>query len=233
MPDMGSQPSNEYVSRVEALRLLDLTGKGLQALVQRGAIVPKYLPPKNRQFFLRTDVQALLSTRGGSTDMNQVKGLALMALSAARRAEQRLDEVFAHLGLGITPLQRDADAVRKLYEEAKKTPTLSELKDPHFLRYIGGTFFAMDEVYLELVEHVTGDDEPWKVFMDFGNRVTRLLLDEEEPAVFLAGKFFQAGRSHLRHVSYLQCRRMKGRRVAEVVFDGGATAVEELVALLH
>lgn len=231
---MGRQPDEEYVGRAEAAKLLELSLGGLDLLVKRGTLIPQYRTKPRGQFFRLADLQAVRTARGGKdTDFRQVKALALMALSAARRAEARLDEIFAAMGIDVQPLPRDEASVRGLYEEMQQDPTLKDLHTPERLRYWGGCFFGMDEVYLELVTQVTGDDEPWKVFMDFGSRVARLLLEEDVPALYLAAKFFQGGRAHVRYVGYMHCRNRKGQDLAEQVFGENKGAVNELYHLLH
>ena len=224
------------MNRQETAKALDLSLSGLQQLVKRGALIPHYfLDRKNRQQFFRvSDIQAL-KTVGGERDgdIRQVKALALMALSSARRSETRLDEVYASLGVRLTPLLRDVDSVKALYESAKVEPTRADVRDPVWLSYWGGVFFSMDDVYLSLTQEVIGDTEPWKVFMDFGSKAVRLTIAENEPALYFADKLFQSGRRHLHHVSYLYCRRLHGRKIANVTFDGTATAVSELYAILH
>jgi hypothetical protein len=107
------------------------------------------------------------------------------------------------------------------------------------VRFWGGAFFSMDEVYFELVQRVMGDDEPWKRFMDFASVVTRAALGDGAEAVRaseelrLAYKYFQGGARHLWYIGYMYCRRSYGRRIADVVFDGSHSAVDELMAILH
>lgn len=231
---MGRQPPPEYVARADAAKELKVSVNTLTRLVRRGLLVPHYFEGHKQQFFLKSDLHlAQLAGGARSVDIRQVNATALMALSAAHRAETRLAEVFSAMGLDVVPLHRDAPSVLALYEEVKKIPSVSEVRDPEWLKYWGGVFFSMDEVYLELVQQLTGDDEPWKVFHDFCSNVTRIVIQENEVALYMAWNRFQAGRNHLRHVSYMHCRRRRGRRIADTVFDGAAPAVNELYSLLH
>src|ERR1039458_8213449 len=120
---MGRQPSSEYMGRVEAARALEVSVNVLRHMVTRGLLVPHYFEKHSAMFFHRTDVEALkVMNDRGAPDIHEVKALALMALSTARRAEARMTEVFTRLGVGIEPLSREESAVRALHAEAKIPP---------------------------------------------------------------------------------------------------------------
>jgi hypothetical protein len=230
---MGRQPPVGYLTRAETAKELHVSKSTLAHMVRKGLLIPQYFNG-NGQFFLLGDLQALqLATNSREPDARQSHATALMALSAARRADQRVEELFGLMGLDVVALQRDPESVWQLYAEVHKSFRPGDVKNVVFLRYWGGTFFSMEEAYLELVEHVTGDVEPWKVFHDFALRVTQVIIEEDESALYVASKYFQAGRAHLRYVSYLHCRRRHGRRIADAVFEGAQTAVQELQAILR
>jgi hypothetical protein len=210
---------------------------------RQGLLTPHRIGDRRTVHYRVSDLQLLRRARAEkSTDIWHVKALALQALSAARATELRLLEVFNHLGLNSEPLERDDDSICILYQDAEAGATTAQLLDPTWVRFWGGTFFAMDEVYLELVQRATANDEPWKHFMDFTNTVMRTAMQpggsvEEalraSEELQLAYKYFQGGARHLWYVGYMYCRRSFGKRVADVVFDGSRSAVDELMAILH
>ena len=98
---------------------------------------------------------------------------------------------------------------------------------------------AMDEVYFELVTQLLGDDEPWKQFTDFANEVTRGAHKKATEAAAVSNdlasayKYFEGGKKHLWHISYMHCRRLFGIETANEAFDGRRRAVDELMSILH
>jgi hypothetical protein len=164
--------------------------------------------------------------------------LSLQALSAARRAEERVTSLMTNLGMNAPVLQRDNLSVILLLEELIHPIARAQLTSPNYLRYWGGVFFGMDETYLEAVGILLQADEPWKLFVDFANRLTRSLHKEGAEALRrsqelqVAYRYYASARTHLLHVSYLLCRRRHGRRTADEVFGDKPTAVDEIHALL-
>ena len=230
-----SKKRSEYLARRNAEKLLGVSDGTLYHYAKQGLIRPHYFEDHPlRPFYRRSDLLILKRSLGQKTaSLWEVESLALMALSSAQRAERRLETFSANLGLDIVHIGRDEESIRHLRREATKGFDHEELEDANWLRHWGNCFFSMDEIYLELTERLLGIDEPWKLYLDFASDITRELLTGKYEPRPTAAKFFQAGRSHLRHVSYMYCRRVNGRIVAGVVFDGRASAVDELSALLN
>jgi hypothetical protein len=169
-----------------------------------------------------------------TADIWHTHGLALQALSTARQAERRLTELYTHLGIDVTPLERDEAAVRTLYATVKRGFVAGDLENPEWLRFWGGTFFAIDEVYFEIVQRATADEEPWKVFLDFANSVTRTTHQTGiHEALRSAALRFEAGKRNLLYVSFMFCQRLYGVETARYIFSGKPSAVDELMAILH
>jgi hypothetical protein len=158
--------------------------------------------------------------------------MALQALSAARRTETRVDELCAQLGIDHIILQRDESSLRTLLQEAQQDFETARVRDAGWVRYWSSCFFAMDELYLELAETVTGVKDAWKIYLDLANRLAKALVEEQDDGLLLVSRYLASAQRHLVHVSYLHCRRMGSGRVGKVVFDGRASAVDELSALL-
>lgn len=232
---MGRQQLGEYVDRKEAARLLGVTTRALSKWTQQGLISPQFIDDRKKLQYRRSDVQMLrLAREDKNTDVWQVKALALQALATARASETRLLGLLEHLGFDAPPLDRSTSSIQALYEETLTAPTVTQLQSPEWWRFWAGVFFALDEVYLELVEKACYDDEPWKRYMDFASDTARAAKDERAvPELRAAQRYFHAGARHLWYIGYMFCRRMRGRRVADIVFDGSHSAVDELMAVLH
>lgn len=230
---MGSRNPDDYVSAAGAAQELGVTTRTIHDLVKRGVLHPHHRQGRRALFFLKEDLHHFLAAKKDTgTDLWQVKSIALAALSSARRAEMRLAEIYERLGMEVEVLGRDSSSVRSLYATAQ-TNAQSQLSDTDWLKFWAGTFFAMDEAYLALVEHEVGSDEPWKVFMDFASAIVASALKNSHVALLPAFRYFQAARDHLRYVSYMYCRQRHGRQITAKVFDSReVTAVDEICALL-
>ena len=226
------EPPPGFLDKAGATKELDVSPSTLDSLVRRGVLGPHFCEQRRRPFFRISDLHEVALARRDATDLPAVRALALQALSAARRAEARLAEVYAQLGIDHVVLQRDASSLRTLYQEAQQPVSMTQLRDPNWVRYWGSCFFSMDEIYLELVGKAVGAEEPWRVYLDLANHIAEGLRAQCEDGLRLVIQYFTAARRHLANMSYLHCRRMGSARVGDVVFDGRATAVDELSALL-
>lgn len=231
---------SEYVTKPQAAKMLNVTVRTLDKWVQQRLLHPHVLDQKARQgnrphYFLRSDIRALMHARACKTaDTWQIYGLALQALSTARQTDRRLTALFEHLGLNITPLDRDPDSVRALYESARRGFVTADLTNADWFTFWGGAFFSIDEIYLELVQQATADNEPWKVFLDFANSVTRELCRVGVEAPFKQPVLrFETGKRNLLYVSFMFCQRLYGIEAARFLFANRPSAVDELMAILH
>jgi D-serine deaminase-like pyridoxal phosphate-dependent protein len=227
---MGRQDLEDYLTLSAARKHLGVSRSTFARLVRRGLLAP--LRREGKPYFHRVEVQAYKASARGRYALPEVRSLALQALSIARRNEQRLMEVFARLGLEVIPLPRDESSVRALYREAEELLVSEELKENAWVKYWSGCLFSMDETYLELVEFFVANDEPWKVFFDATSKILGALRAENDRGLALVIKRLDAARAHLRYVGYMYCRRVRGVKVANTVFDGRASAVDELSAIL-
>lgn len=226
------EPPPGFLDLNGAAKELNVSSFTVRSMVKRGVLVTHFFEQRRRPFFRVADLQEVQLALRDSTDLQEVKALALQALSAARRTEARQAEMHAKLGIDCVVLQRDASSLRMLYDEAQRDIEPGQLCDPNYVRYWGGCFFSMEEVYLELVGKAVGVEEPWRVYLDFARRLAEGLHTQRESGLRLAIEYFTAARRHLTNVAYLHCRRMGSARVGDVVFDGRATAVDELSAIL-
>lgn len=231
---MGRQPPSEYVDREEAARLLGVCTKTLAAWTKQGLISPRFLDDRKKLQYRRSDIQMLrLAREDKSINIWPVRAVALQALATARAMESRVTSLLEQLGLDVPPLARDERSIQALYETALTPSTSAQRRDPAWWRFWGASFFGMDEVYFELVSRTCYDDEPWKCFMDFASDVLREVDEDGSEELAAAQRYFRAGTRHLWYVGYMFCRRVRGRRVADAVFSGSRSAVDELMAILH
>lgn len=228
--------TDEYINSREAASRLGITARTLDNWVAQGLLIPHRFKGKRGLFFKQLDVDQLQSMRDAKTDLWSVKALALQALATARVTEQRLLQVFDHLGLNATPLLRDEDGVRYLYEYAQEALTPAKVLNAAWVRFWAGSFFMMDEVYFDLAAMHCRDPEPWRKYLDFANSVTREahnVAGYAPEALTMAYRHFEAGKRHLWYIAYMTCRKTHGQRIADSVFGGTRNAVDEIMAVLH
>lgn len=236
---MGRQAPEGYMGRKDAARLLGVTVRSLELWCRQGLLVSSSFEGTREKFYRNTDVHLLLAARADKNcDIWMVKAIALQALAAARITEVRVAQVFDLLGLNVVPIHRDDASIAALACEMEEAPSRMQLRDVAWVRYWGGTFFAIEDTYLELAGHVLKDEEPWRRYIEFANRIFEAAHAEvaesleTNEALRLAYNYLRAAKTHLMQAGYLHCRRKYGRRTADGVFDGSVEAVPELVALL-
>lgn len=228
---------DEYVSRKEAAALLGVSVWTLDVWVTQGLLTPRFMSNKKNRMYNLLEVQTLRDMRETKgADIWSVKVLALQALSTARVAETKLGQLLEQLGFGAIPLARDEAGIRDLYAYAAELVVDSKLRNVSWVRFWAGAFFAMDEVYFELLIMHTRDDEPWRQYMNFANEVTHAAACFDEGVtdqLRSAYRYFEAGKRHLWYIAYMTCRKFHGRRIADRVFNGAQNAVDEILAILH
>jgi hypothetical protein len=232
---MGRQAQDDYISWAETGKELGVSPPTLRHLVREGILLPHHFKGSNRSgVFLLSEVQAVHQALGEekNPDLRQVKGLALQALSAARRTETRLTDIAEQLGLDLPTIPRDDEFVRSLHEMSKMHFSPAMVTDSEWLKFWSDMFFSMDETYLELTALVAQDNEPWKCFIDFSSNVLRALHELREDVPLRAQRRFKAARDHLLHIGWSYCGSLHSTRIANVVFNGKAAAIDELEAIL-
>jgi hypothetical protein len=150
--------------------------------------------------------------------------------------EERTSQIMHYLGMSAPMLPRDVDNILALTESLTQPIEYPHVTNPQYIRYWGGVFFAMDETYLELLGGLLHCKDPWRLFINFGNRLTRKLFQSGGHALMhstelqLAEKYLCAARSHLWYISYMLCRRALGYETAMDVFGEKPSAVNEIHA---
>src|ERR1700677_2622688 len=101
--------------------------------------------------------------------------MALQALSAWRGTEMRVAILMEHMGLNAPVLQRDASSIVVMLQDLESPIEYIHVTNVDYLKYWGGVFFALDEMYMQAVGILLKNSEPWRCFTEFANRVTHLL----------------------------------------------------------
>jgi hypothetical protein len=222
----------ETMTAEEVCDTLKISFRTLKGMANNGQLVPCFAR-RQKLIFRKSEVMALRAARAEGINLYQTYSIALAALSTARRVEAQLGELLSMMGLDSPILPRDRSSVESLRSELEKEVDDSDIRHPDFLKTWGGIFFAIDETYLELVAHITGDPDPWRAFHNFGVRIMKAIIRTNDVDMYRAAAYFRAARDHLGHVCYLHCRQMYGRKIANTLFTRKTPAVDEIYALLH
>jgi len=222
----------ETMTADEVCDELKISKSMLKGMADNGQLVPCFMQ-RQKLIFRKSEVMALRAARAEGINLYQTYSIALAGLSTARRAEDRVSYLMSMMGLEAPILPRDRSSVESLRSELEKEIDVGDVKKPEFLKNWGGIFFSIDEVYLELMAHVTGDPEPWRPFHNFGVKILRAIIYADDLNVYRASAYFRAARDHLNYVCYLHCRQMYGRKIANTLFTRKTPAVDEIYALLH
>lgn len=234
---MGRSPlAADLVPLEQAAGLLKVAEQTILTWAERGLLEQVYVGHKSH--YRRTQLESLapLMKSDGKIDLPTLAARADLAYAASRNNEQRLNEVIDLLGLNRNVLDMDEYSVRNAYRAAENALLDAEPATLDEVRRWAGTFFAIDEAYLLMVEQFGSTDEPWKRYLDLGYK---LLVDTpydrfvDEPELRAAYAYLRAARDQLRMVSYFFCRERHGERTAYKVFGSNKSATERILGLLY
>lgn len=158
----------------------------------------------------------------GATTKHELRTLVGESLYRARRAEKELERLHSFLGLDAPRLPTSEVEIQGLLEEARRliqrVPCVVPTEE---LFAWARRFMAMNEYFLSLVAHCTGQPEPWKVFLQLS---TKLLWEIPEGELkksyelMNAWAGLQAGQKNLRQAAYIYEVSEYGKARTEKVF---------------
>ena len=216
-----------------AAKLLKVTTRTLNNYVSQGLLQAVY--EQRRCFFRRADVIALAEVFNEGNDLAAVATTAIRALIRAEQCEKRLNELLSLLGFTTVSLVTTEPGILELYHRAirmhsNEEPIVIAAQVFQFAKEL----LAFNEEYLRLVEHHTGDDEPWRVYLVACEKLTaltpfdRMVHDLELSTAY---SYVVAARRHIRSVAYFYVRARHGAAVADEAFIG-ANAFEPIITTL-
>jgi hypothetical protein len=237
---MGSRTADEMPAS-EVAKVLGVDIRTLQGMVRRGLLQPvaKHKVVTASTLFRADEIAAFADVRFKKLDLGFVASMAMRAYVISTANAKRIDRISDLLGLDLPALETDETSVVRLYIEAQdfeleeKIPTSLEE-----IRRWAATLFSIDESYLRLIEHYTGNPEPWQPFFDLVQRITetappRSMIRRRDVEAGYA--YLEAARRHFRGVMYFFYRSKHGQRAADRAFpemdDRGIDA--ELAAILY
>lgn len=230
----GRRPSEELVSITTSARMLKLSVRTLHRMCANGVLQPVYKTRTGPKHFPVSEIAALAEVLSKKLDFSDVAVLAMRALVTAKANEHRLQDLMRVLGLKRRVLGTLPDEIAMVYEQAvhalelPQQPTLDELEE------WSGTFYAIDETYLAMVESATACPEPWKVFLDLANKMAKerpYTFYDALPTLRSAYDYLEAARRNLRIVSFMYCRERRGVRTADKLF-GSTDLPDQILSVM-
>lgn len=198
----------------EAGELLSIAAEEVQQLLADG-VLSDIGTDKTR--VAREDVESLqafgLSTK--EPTLEEVQRKALMAYARAYRLERVVEELLDFMGAGAHQLVRSPREIAYTHSTARMVARM--VPSVQDLRYWTEFFMRIDERYLRTTAEVTGDEEPWKVYLDLASHLVDC-LDPTHPGHQSLIARATLAKERLRQTSYFVCRELYGRELANRLF---------------
>lgn len=218
---MGSE-QEDLLDAVTVSELLGIDRHSIHKLQEKGFLLPVRITPRTVRY-RREDVLALVEARKlGEMDWGQTALAALQARAIARTTEKKVQQLFLMLGADTFCLGVEEDDVLqvytkicKLHEDKKKNLETEEVLE------LVQIFMALNEDYFFLVKKITGDNSPWRTFLETAQLLCDSMpreefhFDKEKEAAY---GLLNAARKHLYHVCYFFIRKNEGQEVVEKEF---------------
>ena len=231
-----SRPLTPSVSLREAAKILKVSWMQVRAWGARGLLERSWEGKELRFRLDEVEGLARLLPRGGPADLGTFVARAELAYAKALTVERRIDDLYDLIGANRNTLDLREFAVRALHQSVEEALLETDLPTIQDVRDWAGTFFAMDEAYLLLVEEYVGTKEPWKKLLDLGYK---LILEapfdtfDDSPDLRTAYGYFNAARTQLRSVAYFYCRNRRSAHVADKLFGQQTRATDRIMGLLY
>ncbi|WP_394831706.1 helix-turn-helix domain-containing protein [Pendulispora rubella] len=209
---------SSWVSVEEATAMLNLSENGLRGWVRKGIVQVRY--EGRKPYFPLEEISALAALRGTRTDVATGILLAQQALATTRRLADEVRELRTLAGLTRRPLDMTIEAACELSSQAEAAIQEDGPIPERELRAWADRFLDLDEAYLGWIAQVLHCNEPWKVFLDLGARLSARAEVSMRPrggaeeGRLHAWVHLALARDHLRRVAYFYCRQKYGIRVA-------------------
>ena len=214
---MGTPPT--LLSSQETAKILGTSSQTLKSLVRQGLLKPHW--KGNKRCFEQDDILAFMKVFQNKTDWSSIAALAMRAYVKAEANERKLAEISDLLGLGLFSLEVDDESVQSLYNNTHNRLELGAPTSSAEAMLLAKRCLALTEEYLKIVERVTGDDEPWRPFLQLTQHVCENAPRKYFPhdiELATAYGYLEAARRHVRPLAYFYVRGTHGRRVANETF---------------
>lgn len=222
------------VTLTETAELLGCTRRNVRMMVRKGWIKPVYprdWKKKTEMCFRPEDVAALAEVRKENISLTKLAGIAYQAHVSMRSLERQVERLMHVVGATVPTLPTDEASVVALHIKAEdhlaEDPLI--LSAQEVLEW-GKVFYNMGEEYFEVVLRHTGDQEPWKKYLDLASRIyenaPQAHVDAEREEAY---KYFAIGRRFMRQAAYFYVHTYYGRNTASQMFPETKSDIDERV----
>lgn len=197
-----------FIGAKEASRITGLPVKALVKLAKQGAIGTHAQGGADEAAwqFARKDIERLGRLRKQGKSINCIYETATTGFLIAKQLQSRVQQLELALGVTTAPADLTPEGVLAIYEEATELG-LRITARPSDLYHWGTRLLSMDEAFLEAVHAHVADAEPWFVFMATADTLTTYARKHRADPLWKAASYWlQAGKNHLRNVSYFYAK---------------------------
>jgi helix-turn-helix protein len=227
--------SEEMVTVQEAADLLGVSVSQMNNIVRRGSIQPYSTDgrvTRHKRLFRLSDIAALREVRSKGYNLQGVLVESRHSAIETRALRRELDRVKFLLGIDIPSLPTDRDTLVALLLRAEDAIRELATQNPHELLGWARVLYAIGEAHLEAITYHTGQQEPWRVFLNLGRHLClgqdfqRTIYDGELHNIYL---LLNAGLRRARQAAYFHVRSLNGKTKAEEMFPEAKNCVHESV----
>jgi hypothetical protein len=212
----------DVVDAEEAADMLGISPRTVRNYISSGMLRATRDIKTHKNMVSLDDLGSLASTLVSGMDFAAVARASVRALVSASRAEKRLEALESILGIEGVMLGTDEESVLSIYNQCRDIQAeytedypATEVMEWSYL------LAAVVEEYLEAVRLYTGDEEPWKVFMDAAEKLYSSAPKESfyyRKDLEVAYSYLATVRKQLRQVAYFHIRQKYGAAVASKAF---------------
>lgn len=213
---------DDLLTAKEVAQVLDITRKHVTNLVRRGDLTPCHrsgYSAAGKMYFKLEHVLALKQARVKNWSTTEAVVAAKQAQAEVRSLRAELERIKTCMGVRIKGLDFSALAVREVYERvdyALNSPP--QALKPEEVWSWASLFYAIGEEYFEVVELYIGDNEPWKVFLQLGQKLVREAPKCYDKELEIAYGYLAMARRMMRQSAYFYIRNKYGKRVSGQMF---------------
>lgn len=222
---------DDLVTVKEAAEILEISEKQVRSYIRDGSLAAQY--PEGRKLSAptmihREELAGLAEFLRSDMSIPKLMAIARRAHIASRSLERVVRRINAATGANVPIADLSKEAVVATYLQVEEALEEYKVRSPEEITRWSRVFLAAGEEYFEAVAQHTGDQQPWKKFLDLAVRIRKeapvTIADTELSTAY---GYFAAAARFMRQAAYFYVRNHHGLPVASSLFPETA---DDLVA---